>query len=387
MTSILLMVLFGILAVFWVLAGLRMMWGIARLPRLDDVMPLADADCPSVSILVAARDEEAKLAAALATLVAQDYPSYEVIAVNDRSRDATPQILDEFARAHSHLKVIHLSELPKGWLGKPHALTEAYKQASGEWLVFTDADVRFAPDLLRRAVSLARANTWDHLTVMPLLETNGFWEKTALTYWSFGFFLLVGQPPREARNPRSGRYIGVGAFQLLRRSTYEAVGTHRRLAMEVIDDVKLGKLVKHGGFRSAAVLGGDWLRLRYEAGLASIIRGFTKNFFAAVRFRVSLAVAAVVFTLAVSVLPFAASAFTSGWARVLCGVSVGAAVGVHAGVAHTLRVSPFYSVTHPLGALILCYMMARSAAVTLWQGGVRWRDTFYPLDELRKGQV
>lgn len=387
MTSHLWTALFGLLAAFWVFAGLWMIWGIRQLPRLDDVTPLANADCPSISILVAARDEEDKLPAALATLVAQDYPRYEVIAVNDRSRDTTPQILEEFARHHPNLKVIHLSELPKGWLGKPHALWEAYKQASGEWLVFTDADVRFAPDLLRRAVSLARANAWDHLTVMPLLETSGFWEKTALTYWSFGFFLLVGQKPREARNPRSGRYMGVGAFQLLRRSTYEAVGTHRRLAMEVIEDMKLGKLVKHGGFRSAAVLGGDWLRLRYEAGLASIIRGFTKNFFAAVRFRVSLAVAAVVFTLAVSVLPFVALAFTTGWSRVLCGVAVGVAAGLHAQVALTLRVSPFYSVTHPLGALILCYMMARSAAVTLWQGGVRWRDTFYPLDELRKGQV
>jgi glycosyltransferase involved in cell wall biosynthesis len=387
MSSHLWTALFGLLAAIWVVVGLWMVLGIRQLPRLSDVAPLADAECPSVSILVAARDEEAKLAPALGTLVAQDYPRYEVVAVDDRSRDATPQILDEFARKHTHLKVIHLSELPKGWLGKPHALTEAYRQSSGEWLVFTDADVRFAPDLLRRAVSLARANAWDHLAVMPLLETEGFWEKTALTYWSFGFFLLVGRQPEESRNPRSGRYMGVGAFQLLRRSTYEAVGTHRRLAMEVIDDVKLGKLVKLGGFRSRAILGLDSLRLRYETGLSRIIRGFSKNFFAAARFRVSIAAAAAASTLALSVLPFVALAFTSGWARVLCGVSVGIAVGVHAGVALTLRVSPFYSVTHPVGALILCYMMARSAVVTLWQGGVRWRDTFYPLDELRKGQV
>jgi hypothetical protein len=385
MNSPLWIVLFGLLAAIWVFAGLRMAWGVLKLPRLGEVTPLDAADCPSVSVLVSARDEEAKLAAALRTLVTQDYPRYEVIAVDDRSRDATPRLLDEFAQQHANLKVIHLSELPKGWLGKPHALHEAYKQSSGEWLVFTDADVRFAPDLLRRAVALARARSWDHLTVMPLLETEDFWERTALTYWSFGFF--IGRQPREARNPRSGAFMGVGAFQLLRRAAYEAVGTHRRLAMEVIDDMKLGKLVKRGGFRSGAIVGEKWLHLRYAPGLGNIVRGFTKNFFAAAGFHLSLAVAAVAVTLAASVLPIVALAFTSGWARLLCAICVVVAVGLHAWVALLLNVSPLYSLTHPLGALILCYMMARSTAVTLWQGGVRWRDTFYPLEELRKGRV
>jgi len=123
MNSPLWITLFGLLAAVWVIAGVRMVLGMRRLPRLDDAAPLADVDCPSVSILVAARDEEVKLPQALATLLAQDYPRYEVVAVDDRSHDATPRILDEFARTHANLKVLHLSELPKGWLGKPHALT------------------------------------------------------------------------------------------------------------------------------------------------------------------------------------------------------------------------------------------------------------------------
>ncbi|PYU36569.1 MAG: hypothetical protein DMG28_00370 [Acidobacteria bacterium] len=221
--------LFGIIGLFWVVQALRVVPGISRLPRLTDVTPALEPSCPSIAVLFAARDEAEKLPQALATLLAQDYPDYEVVAANDRSRDATPKILEEFARANHHLKVVHLSELPPGWLGKPHALWQAYGHARGDWLVFTDADVRFAPDLLRRAVALTQARGWDHLSLVVELDLEGFWEKVAVNYFGLGF--VFGAEPWQAPNPKSRSYVGVGAFQLLRRSTYEAIGTHRRLAM------------------------------------------------------------------------------------------------------------------------------------------------------------
>ena len=147
---------FGILAAAWIIGGLRMVRGMARVPRLGEVSPLPDADCPAVSILVPARNEADRLPQALPTLLAQDYPRSEVIVVNDRSSDRTGAILEEFASQNENLSVHHLRELPAGWLGKPHALEVGYQHATGEWLVFTDADVRFAPDLLRRALALAR---------------------------------------------------------------------------------------------------------------------------------------------------------------------------------------------------------------------------------------
>ncbi len=127
------------------------------MPSLADVDPLPDAECPSVSILFAARDEAEKLPGALATFLALDYPNYEVIAVDDRSEDATGAILKAAARRDTLLKCVRVDKLPAGWLGKPHALEQAYEHASGEWLIFTDADVHFAPDLLRRAIALADA--------------------------------------------------------------------------------------------------------------------------------------------------------------------------------------------------------------------------------------
>ncbi len=170
--------LLGAIALLWSVLGLRMLRGMAGVPRLAGVIPLSDGECPTVSLLFAARDEAARLPQALPTQLAQDYPRYEVIAVDDRSRDATQQILDECVGHRKNLKVIHLTELPKGWLGKPHALNVAYGDAKGEWLVFTDADVRMGPDLLRRALALAKGKGWDYLTCLPTPELRRFWEKT-----------------------------------------------------------------------------------------------------------------------------------------------------------------------------------------------------------------
>ena len=134
---------FALPALFWITYGLKVAYGAAHLPWLKDYAPAGDADCPRISMLFAARDEEKKLPGALATLVAQDYPHLEIVAVDDRSSDATSRILDEFAASHSQLRVVHVRELPPGWLGKPHALQKAYEASTGEWLIFTDADVRY----------------------------------------------------------------------------------------------------------------------------------------------------------------------------------------------------------------------------------------------------
>ncbi|MFQ5818039.1 MAG: glycosyltransferase [Terriglobia bacterium] len=377
--------LLGLIALTWLVGGIRMLRGMANMPRLANVTPLPESACPSVSILVAARDEAAKLPQALPTLLAQDYPRYEVIVVNDRSRDATPQILDDFARTHKNLKVVHLAELPPGWLGKPHALAAADQYATGDWLVFTDADVRFAPDLLRRALALALEKHYDHLTLFGLLDLFGFWEKIATSYWGFGFVRAL--EPWRVSNPRSRRYVGVGTFQLLRHSTHKAIGGHQRLAREVVDDMKLGKLVKHGGFHSGAAIAENRLRIRWQEGLRNVIRGLTKNAFAACGFSLSLVIVYVIGAVALDILPFLAVLFASGTPRTLAGVSVVAALVMRALAARTLRISPLYAFTHPLGAAIMCYILLRSALLTLWRGGVLWRDTFYPLDELRKGLV
>jgi glycosyltransferase involved in cell wall biosynthesis len=373
------------IALFWVFHGLRVAFGALRLPWIKDFAPSSDAHCPSISLIFAARDEEEKLPAALATLAQLDYPHLEIIAVDDRSQDSTPRILEEFARADSRARVVRVEALPSGWLGKPHALQKAYEVSTGKWLLFTDADVRFAPDVLRRAMSLAKQRNADHLTLFGDVEMHGFWETTLITFFGMAFHLSTD--PHRVSNPHSWTYVGVGAFQLLKRSTYEAVGTHRRLAMEVVDDMKLGKIVKQAGFRSCVGLAEDAVVIRWHAGLGNLVRGVTKNFFAALGYNVALVLLATMVMLLLNVAPFIAVFAAHGWIRIFAAVAVAIAIGFHVGVNIVMRVSPFYALTHPLGALLFCYMLLRSTAVTLWHGGVTWRGTFYPLSELKRGVV
>jgi glycosyltransferase involved in cell wall biosynthesis len=379
------LVLFGIIALFWIFHGLRVAYGAVRLPWLKDFPPAADADCPQISILFAARDEQEKLPAALATLASLDYPQLEIIAVDDRSEDATGRILDEFAAAHSRLKVVHVRELPTAWLGKPHALQKAYEASSGEWLLFTDADVRFQPDALRRAVTMAKALQLAHLTLLVDMDMSGFWETVLMTFFGLAFHL--GNLPYSVNNPKSRMYVGVGAFQLLSCAAYEKSGTHRRLAMEVLDDMKLGKLVKQAGFRSGVGVAEEAVVVRWQSGLGNLLRGTTKNFFAAFGYRLWFAILGVAAMLAMNVLPFAGLAFGSGWIRMFSAIAALIALSFHVGVDVAMRVSPLYALTHPVGALFFCYMVARSTVVTLWQGGITWRGTFYRLEELKRGVV
>jgi glycosyltransferase involved in cell wall biosynthesis len=377
--------LFGFIALFWTTYGLKVAYGDLQLPWLKNFAPSADADCPKISVIFAGRDEEEKLPAALATLVAIDYPNLEIIAVDDRSTDSTAQILDDFATHHPQLKVVHIRELPKGWLGKPHALQRGYEASSGELLVFTDADVKFRPDALRRVVTLFRERNLDHLALLGDVERSSFGDTVLISFFSMGFQLATN--PHNVSNPNSRSYVGVGAFQMLRRAAYEGSGTHRRLAMEVVDDMKLGKIAKMSGFRSGVAVATNYISVAWHLGLSNLVLGVEKNFFAGAQFRVSVVLAQIIGLLVMNVLPFAGLLLGHGWIQIFAAISVLIAVGFHLGVDVVMGVSPLYCLTLPLGATIFAYMILRSTIVTLRQGGIVWRGTFYPLDELRRGLV
>jgi hypothetical protein len=378
-------VLLGIVALLWIAEALDLARGVPTLASIDDTPPLASERCPSVSILFAARDEAEKLPQALETLLSLDYPNYEVIAVDDRSVDATGMILEAAARRDARIRPVRVDSLPRGWLGKPHALQKAYENSTGEWLVFTDADVHFAPDLLQRTIALAEAEGWEHVTLLGRAKMYTLGEKIAMTF--FGLALVVGTRPWKANDTRSQGYSGVGAFQMVRRSAYEKMGTHRRLAMEVIDDMKLGKLAKEAGVRSGAAKAGDAVSVHWHAGVGEMIRGTTKNFFAASGYRPWVTVAQILGLVLICDMPAAALPFVHGWARVFAAVAVTLPLIATAGVAIEFRAPVAYAVTFPIGALIFAWMLARSMVVTLWRGGIVWRGTFYPLDELRRGVV
>ena len=377
------LLVFGSIALFWLTHGMRVVYGATQLPRLEKSGMAADEFCPRISILLAARDEEEKLAGALETLVALDYPNLEIVAVDDRSADSTPQIMADFSACDARVRILRIDELPVGWLGKPHALQRGYEASSGEWLLFTDADVQFHPESLRRAMSLVRERRLDHLTLMCAVEMHGFWEKTLITFFGLGFHVATN--PNNVGNPGSRSYVGIGAFQLVRKLAYEQSGMHRRLALEVVDDMKLAKNIKRAGFRSCVGVAQEHISVRWHAGAANIVRGVTKNFFAAASYSLGLVAAQSFGIFCTNILPFLALPFLRGWPLAFDAFAVAAALGFHAGVSVVMRVSPLYALTDPIGAALFMYMLLRSTVVTLRQRGIVWRGTFYSLDELRRG--
>jgi cellulose synthase/poly-beta-1,6-N-acetylglucosamine synthase-like glycosyltransferase len=377
--------LLGAVALLWIAEAIDIAIGVPSIPSLADAAPLPDAKCPSISILFAGRDEAEKLPSALDTLLTLDYPRYEVVAVDDRSEDATGAILANASRKDSRLKAVRVDSLPAGWLGKPHALQKAYEASSGEWIVFTDADVHFAPDLLRRAIALAETKGWEHMTLLGRVKMFTVGEKIAMTF--FALALMLGTRPWKTSDPGSRFYTGVGAFQMIRRSAYEKMGTHRRLAMEVVDDMKLGKLVKEAGIRSGVAKAGDAVSVHWHAGVANIIRGTTKNFFATSGFKLWLTSLHILGLLLMFVMPVVALPFVHGWARAFAAIATVLPLIAEIGVAIEFESQPLYALTFPVGALIFTWMLLRSMIVTLWQGGIVWRGTFYRLEELKRGVV
>lgn len=377
------------LAVFWVRCTVEAYFGMSTLTDVSqpawDHVPV---DPPRVSIIVPARDEQEHLERALTALLELDYPNYEVIAVDDRSSDETGAIMDRLAATHANgrrLRVIHVRELPQGWLGKPHAMWTAAKQASGDWFLFTDADIHFRADSLRRTMNYAQAKNVDHLVLFPTHTHWGFTKKVMMA--GFNILFMFGHRPWRTANPKSRDHIGVGAFNMIRREVYEKIGTFQVLRMEIIEDMRLGKLVKDGGFRQDNVLGPDLLLLDWGDHAGDIIHNLTKNSFPLMHFSVARTVASFSLLLGLNLLPFLGAAFAQGWARLPFALALACVFCMYVGMSWYSPISPLYFVLHPVATLLLGYTMLRSMFHTLHNDGIVWRGTRYPLDQLKSGLV
>jgi glycosyltransferase involved in cell wall biosynthesis len=351
---------------------------------LDSVVPTLKTPItwPKVSIIVPARDEAGKIEAAMRSKLLIDYPDFELIAVDDRSQDETGAILDRLAAEDSRLCVIHLDSLPDDWLGKSHAMHVAASRAKGDFLLFTDADVFFAPDLLRKAVTLCEGQRLDHLTLAPHLECHGFFEEVLHAY--FFVLLCIGAQPWLVRTPFRMSYLGMGAFNMVRRTAYDHCGGHAAIRLDVLDDVKLGKLIKSNGLRQDALDAGGGLRVQWQESFFGVIRGLEKNGFAIFDYSLVKLIGYTAIVVLFNLFPYAAIVI---WPDVLGGGWLASVLFLHIATALTARLlgsSPVVSLGLPVAILALLYTMWRSAYLTLSRQGVRWRDTFYPLSLLRE---
>ena len=343
------------------------------------------ANVPRLSVIVAARNEGKKIREALQSLLKQDYAHLEFIVVNDRSTDNTGAIVEEMGAADGRLRVVNIRELPAGWLGKNYALYRGAEIASGELLLFTDADVVMDPSTVARAVSYLEIHELEHLAVMPTVSLPSL--ALRLFCSTFGIFFSGYIRPWKAKDPRSSAFIGIGAFNLVNAEAYNKAGTHRAIAMRPDDDVKLGKILKKAGYRQEMVFGMGLLTVEWYSSLRELIEGLMKNFFAGLEYSVVKSLEAGIAVLLLNVWPFVALFVVRDSAWVLYALAVMVMLLFISDANHFYGQPRWYALGHPISAMLFAYILWKSMVRTLRTGGINWRGTHYPLALLRANRV
>ncbi len=365
----------------------RMMCNCRQLSDIAPALPRrADGSAPSVSVMVPSCNEEAAIEKCIKSLLAQDYPAMQVVAINDRSTDSTGEILNRLAKEDPRLIVREVKELPSGWLGKNHANHTGAAATHSDWILFTDGDVIFEPNAIARAVTFAEREGLDHLCLMPGLIRGTFLESASCCL--FGVLFSLAFVTWHVRNPlRRDAFCGVGAFNLVRRRAYETIGGHVPLRMEVGDDVKLGKLLKHGGFICDAMAGWPTIRVRWQIGLWGVVKGLEKNGFCGADYVVWKSVRGFFILTSIALVPILGTIFGADGSRFVFAVWFASQVALLSAAAKRNGSSVLSGIAFPIGCLTLAIALIRSMILAKWRGGIIWRGTLYPLDALRRGLV
>jgi glycosyltransferase involved in cell wall biosynthesis len=386
-----LQVLDWMIALSWawrVLAWRRM------LPRVPDLAKTVDTHAgrlPSLTAIVPARNEAVNVAATLRSLLATNGVALQIIAVDDRSTDQTGAIMETIAQSARNagdntlgvvLQVLHIAALPPGWLGKTHAMSLAAQQATGEWLLFTDADVVFHPDALRRALEFATWSSADHVVLLPTVLLRSWGERMMISFLQVLSVWAVR--PWRVPDPKAKRdSVGVGAFNMIRRDVYNTLGGWHALRMEILEDLTLGRRVKQQGYAQRVAIGVDMVNVRWATGAFGVVDNLTKNLFALFRFRPEL-----VFGVACGISLFtlfpllACLAGPAMWWPT--GVMLAALFLAYQQTGRFQHFSGVQMFLFPAATVLLLYAMLRSMLFAIWRGGILWRGTFYSLRDLRK---
>ena len=380
-----------LLATGWLLKAVAALRGVPTLADLTQKsMPLPDLDGtegPDVTVVVPACNEEQAIEATLRSLLGSAGVRLEIIAIDDRSTDRTGARMDRVAAeaisagSPHTLRVIHNRELPAGWIGKPHALAVGADQARASWLLFSDGDMQFDPRAIALGLGYAQAERADHLVLAFTLDLKSVAEEAVMG--AFGALSLWNFRPWKIADDQARDFFGAGGFSLVRRQVYEELGGFGAVRMEVVEDLRLALKIKRAGYRQRFVLGPGLARIRWIEGAFGLVAVLEKNGFAGLRYRTGLALLAF-FGLAVQIaLPLAAMAL-GGWSA-LAGLLVYATIVLAYQADRPIsQVSPWLAVFFAPATAILLFALIRSMALALARGGVEWRGTRYPLEELRR---
>lgn len=367
---------------------------------VEPARPPSFADAPLISVCIPARNEARNIRACVAAVLAQDYPNFEVIVLDDRSTDATPEILRQLTLESDSLlskvkeqapslQILSGSDLPKGWAGKPHALFQASAAARGEWLCFIDADTFISPNTLTACYIKALATQADMFTIMTFQVLGSFWEKVVMPLIMTA--LSVGFSPRKVNDPRRKDAIANGQFILIRRPVYEAIGGHARVKNSIVEDKAISEQVKWSGHRLIVADGMQIGRTRMYTSLPEMWEGWTKNIYLGLRDQPGLVLLGVfgaflagLTALFLPLWPLLGLLwFLDGGGWMALAVILEALVlwsyivYERAVIATRMEISPGYALSTPLGAGVFSAMMFASAWKVLTRKGVTWKGRVY----------
>ncbi len=380
----------GASGIFWCIFYLLVSRQARRLPALPQKDLNPEVKLPKLSVIITAKDEADTIEHALQTLIKTEYPDFEIIIVNDRSVDDTGSIIDRFAKQHADQQQpkiipVHIESLPENWLGKVHALYTATAKASGEWLLFTDADVHHHPTLWQRAVDYARHKQYDHLAILPNVPTPGLLLQACVK--AFAVMFLATAKVDKIEDPNSKAAIGIGAFNLVNHAAFNRTPGFEWLRMEVADDYGIGLMMKKWGQKIGFASAYTDLLVDWYPDVSSMIRGLDKNIMApGTRYETARLILSPVAFAMVILGPFISLLLWSGYYP-LVGATVYACIVVTCFWIPTQNKKELlHWLLTPIGYLIIMYTFTRACWLCLKRDGVVWRDTFYPRSLLRQYQ-
>ncbi|MBU0617570.1 MAG: glycosyltransferase family 2 protein [Planctomycetes bacterium] len=372
---------------YWLLNALLVLRTIRRVPVLEQLRPSRPEHWPKLSLIIPACNEAGTIEPATRSRLNDGYPNLEIILIDDRSDDGTGEIIDRLAAADSRVHALHITELPEGWLGKVHALHRGVETATGDWLLFSDADVHIEPDTLSRSVAYCLERKLDLLAVLP-----EFWPRTFLLACVFASF--VRQICLAARmwavdDPRSTAFVGVGAYTLVRREAFERTGGFEELRLTVVDDMGLAQMLKESGARCAIVNGRRQIGLHFYGGWDEAVQGPEKSVLVSFGFSYVRLIAVMLAMVLCELSPAIALIAGVGFGTPILwglGLAAGAlALFASLSINRWLRMRMVPAMFFPIGLLASVYAVARAAVLAAWRGGHVWRGVLYPNEVLRKG--
>ncbi len=366
----------------WYLVAWGIWLSLKHVQSLPAISSDGDRSYPKLSVIIAARNEADTVKNALKSVLAQKYPNLEIILVNDRSTDGTDEILAKLAEKDPRVSIHHVEELPSGWLGKVHAMHQGFFRSTGEWLLFTDADVHFEKGCIDRIIDVAERSSVDYLCVVPEVQAQQSLLRALYTVSLSGFFLATRI--WEVKNQKA--FVGVGACGLVRRSQLAKSPGLSWLKMEVVDDLALAQLIWQTEGKLDVYWGRECVGVEWYPSLGDLIRGLEKNLFAGAQYQYWRAFLGINGILFVAVAPWL-SILSGNWLLSLA--AIGAFSGYWLAWISGDKAQGFgwlERLISPLLLFVIAWALACSTFRTWRQGGIQWRETFYSIAALRRGQ-